>query len=65
MPKEPSELLENHLCGGIPALYLRGGETPSERMALQAICVEKGRQPHEGERQQIRGSEGAQHLAAC
>ena len=62
MSEERSGTLENYLCGGIPILYLRGGESPSERMPLQAICVEKGRQPYEDERKQIREAARASKL---
>lgn len=42
------------VCGGIPRLYLYGGETALERLALQNICMEKARQPSRLERQKIR-----------
>lgn len=50
---ETAETLMN-VCGGIPRPYLYGGETASERFALQTICVEKGRQPTSEERLRIR-----------
>ena len=45
-------------CGGIPRPYLYGGEGPSERLALQNICVEKGRPPSCAERLRIRQTLG-------
>jgi hypothetical protein len=53
MPKEKYEILTG-VCGGIPRPYLYGGETWSERLALQNICVEKGRPPSSDERLRIR-----------
>ncbi len=46
----------DYLCGGIPTPFLHGGEGPSERLALQTICVESGRQPSSAERSKIRAS---------
>ena len=38
------------VCGGVPTVFLHGGETPSERLALQKICDEQVRQPSLAER---------------
>ena len=53
MDKAPKPLLRG-FCGGIPRLYLFGGETAAERMALQNICVTEGRQPSSEQRQVLR-----------
>jgi hypothetical protein len=50
------------VCGGIPRVYLFGGESAFERLALQNICVGKGRLPTEAERQQIRAEAEARRL---
>lgn len=54
-PEQP-EPMPQTLCGGIPTPFLYGDEGPSERLALQTICVEKGRQPSSAERRALRKS---------
>jgi hypothetical protein len=54
-PEETDETLTS-LCGGIPRPYLYGEEAASERLALQNICVERGRPPSSAERSRIRQS---------